>query len=82
MGISQTHCFYCGIELTQKQQLDKKLVCTKCANKHKVPEKGYNRFPRNALCHCGSGLKYKHCHYYQDKFPPMEEEEIAPETSN
>lgn len=29
------------------------------------------KFPRNALCWCGSGIKYKYCHLRRDKEDPL-----------
>lgn len=71
MGISQDKCFYCGKE-GFKTNSNSQVICQKCAIANSVPEKGLSHYPRNGSCHCGSNKKYKHCHYYQDKFPPLE----------
>jgi hypothetical protein len=36
-----------------------------------------SKIRRNSLCHCGSGLKYKHCYLSRDEEHTREEKERA-----
>jgi len=47
---------------------------------NKLESDGIGKMPkigRNSLCHCGSGLKYKHCCLSKDEVQELEENERA-----
>ena len=63
MSYTVLPCDLCGKthRADKMKTIGKSLVCSKCAKDKKPVLKAKKQPPRNSLCPCNSGKKFKHC---------------------
>jgi hypothetical protein len=62
MTVSYT-CDLCGKKFKEDRikLVGTSYICLKCYGGKKRPLRAIKNQPRNSLCQCGSGMKYKNC---------------------